>query len=431
MQVRGRPQLRSSGRRRPSAHLAAACLLLVAARLTAAAERPIAVARLDPRQTLTPAAPYPIAGLDCASGSCGELGWNAARPIDWQTYAQGEYLGHERPQHVPDYRLRVGDELDLVFRFSRTELPRAYTLNVGDRIRVESLSDAALDRELVVQPDGTVTLPLVGQVYAARATVAQLRDELERRFQQFYKQPAINVTPLKVNTRLEDMRSTVDLRYGYGGQSRRAKVAPEGTIQLPLVGNVAVQGLSLDEVQSELEQRYAAGAAPLDVTPVLLARAPRYIYVLGEVASPGRYELTGPTTAMQALSKAGGWNHGGNVWNTIIFRRGDDWRLMATQLELRGPLYGTRPCPADEIWLNDADILLVPKTRILVAQNVIDLVFTQGLYKIAPFALRTSYNEFRVREVGRSPFNPVLPVITPPVSPVHAPVVPAPSAGSP
>ena len=37
-----------------------------------------------------------------------------------------------------------------------------------------------------------------------------------------------------------------------------------------------------------------------EVTPVLLTRAPRYVYVLGEVARPGRYDLQGPTTVMQA-----------------------------------------------------------------------------------------------------------------------------------
>jgi polysaccharide export outer membrane protein len=253
--------------------------------------------------------------------------------------------------------------------------------------------------------------------------VSQLRAELERRYAKYYKQPSITVTPLKVNTRLEDMRSTVDLRYGYGGQSRRARVTPEGTVQLPLIGSIPVLGLTLNELEVELEERFAAQSAALDVTPVLLARATRYVYVLGVVPLPGRYELTGPTTAMQAISTAGGWNHGGNVWKTVIFRRGDDWRLMATQLDLRGPLYGQRPCPADEIWLNDSDIVLVPKTRILVAQNAIDLVFTQGVFKVVPFSLRAGYFQYRISEINPSaPVSPVLPVIAPPPAvPVHLP----------
>jgi polysaccharide biosynthesis/export protein len=337
-------------------------------------------------QALGPAAPYPIKGLDCATGACGELGWDAARPIPWQRYAQGEYVGHERLPHVDQYRLRVDDELEFIFRLTRTETSRPYQLNVGDEIRIESLSDATLNRDLVVQPDGYITLPLINEVRATQHTIPQLRDEIVKLYQKYYKEPAITVTPLRLNTRLEDLRATSDARFGFGGQSRRAKVTPEGTIQLPALGNVPVQGLTLMEVQRELSERLGRRFEGMEITPVLTQRAPRYVYVVGEVRTPGRYELTGPTTAMQAISLAGGWVYGGNLWNAVVFRRGDDWRLLATKLDLRGPLYGKRPCPADEIWLNDSDIVLVPKSRILVADNIISLLFTQGIYGIAPFS---------------------------------------------
>src|SRR6185295_17677822 len=47
-------------------------------------------------QSLSPAAPYPIWGVDSAAGSCacGEVGWDARGMIPWQEYAQGEYVGH-------------------------------------------------------------------------------------------------------------------------------------------------------------------------------------------------------------------------------------------------------------------------------------------------------------------------------------------------
>ncbi|HJT35210.1 MAG TPA: polysaccharide biosynthesis/export family protein [Pirellulales bacterium] len=343
-------------------------------------------------QALGPAAPYPIKGLDCATGRCGELGWNAARPINWQRYAQGEYVGHERLAHVAHYRLRVDDDLAFVYRLTREETATPYQLNVGDEVRVESVTDPLLNRDLVIQPDGSITLRLLGQVRATRRTVAQLREEVEHLYEEYYKTPAITITPLRVNTRLEDLRATVDSRFGFGGQSRLARVTPEGTIQLPAVGSVPAQGLTLDELKRELDERYARFVDGMEITPVLTQRAARYVYVVGEVKTPGRYELTGPTTAMQSISLAGGWNYGGNLWNVVVFRRGDDWRLLATRLDLRGPLYGKRPCPADEIWLNDSDIVVVPKTGILVANNVIDLLFTHGLYGIVPFNTVTSFS---------------------------------------
>ena len=57
---------------------------------------------------------------------------------------------------------------------------------------------------------------------------------------------------------------------------------------------------------------------------------------------------------------------------------------MATMLDLRGALYGRRPVPADDIWLNDSDIVLVPKTPIQQADEFIEQVFTRGLYGVVP-----------------------------------------------
>ena len=94
----------------------------------------------------------------------------------WQAYAQGEYVGHDRLAHVPEYRLRVNDQLDMTYRLTRDETATPYRLNVGDEVRVESFTDPEVNRDLIIQPDGTITLRLLGQVHATGRTVTQLRD---------------------------------------------------------------------------------------------------------------------------------------------------------------------------------------------------------------------------------------------------------------
>jgi polysaccharide export outer membrane protein len=186
----------------------------------------------------------------------------------------------------------------------------------------------------------------------------------------------------------------VDARAGAGGQNRQARVTPEGTIALPAIGSVPVQGMTLSELKRELDERFAAEVEGIEVTPVLLTRAPRYAYVLGEVRTPGRYTLEGPTTVMQMIALAGGWNVGANTRQIVVFRRGDDWRLLATMLDLRGALYGKMPCPADEIWVNDSDVIVIPKSPILVLDDIINLVFTRGIYGVAPYNVSTSFSFF-------------------------------------
>ena len=346
-------------------------------------------------QALGPAAPSSVCAVDCSSCDCSRWGgWERARTIGWQAYAQGEYVGHGRTAHVPQYRLRVDDLLDLVYRVTRDETSTPYRLNVGDEVRVESFIHKDLDRDqLIIQPDGTITLRLLGQVHATGRTLPQLRDEIEELYKEYYHEPAITVTPLKVNSKLEDLRAVVDSRYGPGGQSRPATITPEGTIALPVIGSVQAQGLTLPELQQELNESYREEIEGIEVIPVLVQRAPRYVYVMGEVAQSGRFELSGPTTVIQALSMAGSWNVGANLRQIVIFRRGDDWRLMATMVNLQAALNGNQSCPAGEIWLSDSDVVIVPKGPILRADDFIELVFTRGIYGVFPLGASISFSK--------------------------------------
>jgi polysaccharide export outer membrane protein len=343
-------------------------------------------------QALGPAAPYDIRGVDCTN--CRRTWWGgfeASRAALWQAYAQGEYVGHDRLAHVPAYRIRVDDQLDMLYRITREETAAPYRLNVGDEIRVESFSDNELNRELLIQPDGTITLRLLGQVHAAGHTVTQLRDDLEGLYRKYYKVPSITVTPLKVNTQLDDLRNTVN-RFG-GGQSLTVRVTPEGTITLPAVGSLRAQNLTLPELQQEINERYRLKIEGIEIMPVLDQRAPRFVYVLGEVKQPGRFEMTGPTTALQALAMAGSWNVGANIKQIVVFRRGDDWRLLATMINLEGALRGRRPCPPGEIWLSDSDVIIVPKCAILEADDFINLVFTRGIYGVFPMVANLNFSK--------------------------------------
>ncbi|MDH3718123.1 MAG: polysaccharide biosynthesis/export family protein [Planctomycetota bacterium] len=332
-----------------------------------------------------PCGPAPIHGVHCSGCRyCGELGWKAMGPIPFDVFAQGEYVGPARTRHVPEYRVRVDDSINFIFRLSQIPSATPYRLEVGDEVQIESLTASELNSEVQVQPDGTITLRQLGQVPAANRTVEELRKALEEAYKRVVKKPTITVTPTNTNSRLEELRATVDRRFGRGGQGAATRVTPEGTVQLPGIGSVSVQGLTMDEMKREVDARYAELVSGLDVTPILEERAPRYVYVLGEVAVPGRYELTGPTSVMQAIALAGSWNVGANLNQVVVFRRDANWCLMATKLDIRGALYGKRPCPADEIWIRDSDIVVVPKTPILVADEFIELVFTRGIYGVFP-----------------------------------------------
>ncbi|MEX2139385.1 MAG: polysaccharide biosynthesis/export family protein [Pirellulales bacterium] len=365
----------------------------------------VATRRFDPNfqlcQAGAPMGGPPACAVDCGFGGACGAGWNGALPIDFQPYGPGEYVGHPRLAHVPAYRLRVDDQLECLYRLTREETSEPYEINVGDELQIEMANDEGnkLKRNLIVQPDGTITLPMIGQVKATGTSVADLRDKLETLYSKYYTPPGVTLTPLKVNTRLEDLRATVDNRSGVeGGQGVRVRITPEGTISLPAIGTVPAQGLTLEELKVEIDLRYAATISGIEVTPVLAQRAPRFCYVLGEVRVPNRYVLEAPTTVMQAIALAGSWNVGANLRQVVIFRRGDDWRLLATMVNLEGAmLYANQPCPGGEIWLNDSDVIILPKGRILLCDDFINLVFTRGIYGILPFGASYSWSAATIR----------------------------------
>ncbi len=315
----------------------------------------------------------------------GEPSWRDAEMIPWEAFAYGEYIGPHRTPHMTEYRLRVADQLEFVYILTREKSPEAYRFYVGDTISISSAIDSSINvPTIAIQNDGAVSLTLIGQVRVAGKTVDDLQRELNERYSKYFQNPSIVVQVIQGDTPLQDLLNSVDARAGTGGQSRAATVSPDGTIQLPLIGSVPALGLSLEEIEREVNARYRMKVAGISVTPVLTERAPRFIYVAGQVNNPGQFTLTGPTTALQAIALAGGEQVGGNLRQIIVFRRDQNWRLTATKLDLAGAILGKRPHPSDEIWLRDSDIILVPRTPIRRFSDQVNLYLTATLYAIFP-----------------------------------------------
>lgn len=311
--------------------------------------------------------------------------WNDQRFIPWESFAYGEYVGPARTPHVSDYRLRIGDRVDFVYLLDRGHSNGPYQIYSGDILSISSTADPSLNQpSLTVLSDGTIALQLIGQVVAAGKTLEALSGELNERFTKFVRKPDIVVQVVRGDTPLNDLRDAVDARAGQGGQSREVTVSPDGVVRLPLIGPVPAIGLSLDEIAEEVNARYGQRLRGISVTPILVQRAPRSVFVLGQVNRPGRIELQGPTSVMQAIAMAEGWRTGSNLRQIIVFRRDANWQLQATKIDLQGALNGRRPHPADEIWLRDSDIVLIPKSPIQRFSEAVDLYLARSLYAIFP-----------------------------------------------
>ncbi len=332
-----------------------------------------------------------IRAVDCANSPYPQK-WKDALPYNFGPLGHGEFSGPVRLPSANDVRLRVGDRLRFSYLQTRTMQSSQYRLAVGDQLMIESLTDKDIKQGdlatggVQIQPDGFLYLKLVGMVRAEGLTITQLRKNLEVAYKGKIKTPAIDVTPVRTNLELADLLATVDTRGNQGGgQTFQDTIHLDGTIRMPKIGSVCALGMTLDELKREINLRYAEHIWGLEVEPHIEAEAPHFIFVYGEVNKPDRYQLNGPTSVSQALALAGSIKVGGNQRSVVIFRRMEDWRMVATQVDLKGQFLGRVMTPKDDIWLRDNDLLIVPPMPIKVFDNFVKLVFTDGIYGIVPF----------------------------------------------
>jgi polysaccharide biosynthesis/export protein len=69
-----------------------------------------------------------------------------------------------------------------------------YRIGVADSLSIQVWKDRELSTEVRVRPDGTVTMPLIGEVEAAGRTPTELRDEIKRRLERYVRDAIVTVS---------------------------------------------------------------------------------------------------------------------------------------------------------------------------------------------------------------------------------------------
>ncbi len=95
--------------------------------------------------------------------------------------------------------------------------------------------------------------------------------------------------------------------YGHPDLTTTSRITNGGMITIPLIGPVSVDGMSASQVSNKISQMLADGYVVNPQVSVFVEefRSKRAI-IMGQITSPGTYELTGPTSLVELISKAGG-----------------------------------------------------------------------------------------------------------------------------
>ena len=83
-------------------------------------------------------------------------------------------------------------------------------------------------------------------------------------------------------------------------------VRPDGKISMPLINDLYVSGKTPMEIQSIVMEKLAPYVNSPNVTVIIRSILSKKVYVLGEVARTGVFDIAQPKTVLQVLTEAGG-----------------------------------------------------------------------------------------------------------------------------
>ncbi len=106
--------------------------------------------------------------------------------------------------------------------------------------------------------------------------------------------------------------------YDHADLTSVARVSGEGVIHFPLIGQVRISGMTIPEVSQLLAEKLSDGYIVNPQISVFIEEfRSKKVTIMGQVNSPGLYELSGPTTLLELISKAEGLNREAGDYLTI------------------------------------------------------------------------------------------------------------------
>ena len=150
-------------------------------------------------------------------------------------------------------------------------------------------------------------------------------------------------------------------------------VRPDGRISLQLIDEIQVAGLTPPRVKELLTERYTPYLKKPMPSVSITSFGGQRVYVGGEVNRPGVITLKGRTTVPQAIFEAGGFKSDADIKDVLVVSRAPDKSPLTRTVNVKKALKGK--LPEEEALIRPFDIVYVPKSLMLKANEFIDHVY--------------------------------------------------------
>ncbi|MBL4616850.1 MAG: polysaccharide export protein [Robiginitomaculum sp.] len=163
-------------------------------------------------------------------------------------------------------------------------------------------------------------------------------------------------------------------------------VGPDGRVVMPLARPIMAANLTIEQ----LEQRLSVALSSQLIDPKLelspIAFGSQRIFVGGQVAQPGIFELPGQIGTLEAIMMAGGFSNTAKTKNVILVRRHPSGSPMLKVIDLKSLL--GRGMRTDMTPLQRGDVIYVPRSTI----GNINLFMQQYIRDALPVTFGLTYN---------------------------------------
>jgi polysaccharide export outer membrane protein len=291
---------------------------------------------------------------------------------------------------VPEYRMGPGDVVEIVYHIKYEKTNTDYQLEVQDRISINFPYHPQFNSSVLVRTDGKITLPLIGDVVAESRTPMELSQLLNQVYRKYFNKTDITVALEEFNVKIAELKKAITTAPR--GQSKVAPIAPDGRIAFPLIGSLQAQGFTLIQLEKMVNESYSKQVRNLNATLILLEIHHPKLYVLGEVERPGAYDITSVSNIFNALTLSGGFKKSGELEEVAVFRNDGLERPIALKIDIKTAF--KTGMALTNIKLRPGDIVYVPRSRIDERNDIIEKIFTKGIWAVLPFStsLSATYN---------------------------------------
>ena len=278
----------------------------------------------------------------------------------------------------PIYRIAPGDMLDILFHIQVSGGQGAdYLLSREDMVTVKFTHAPELNEQQKIRPDGSISLPFIGEVQVLGMRIRDLEDHLKKRYDKILRLPELYVIVSDFLTQLRELKR--DLHTASRGLSRLVTVRPDGIVTFPMVGDMLVADRSIPDVLVDLKAAYHKISPNLNVDLFLEKHSGSIVHVLGEVKKAGAFPISKPITVTEAIALAESFMPDAKRDNIMVVRRHKK-KLLATRINLESTLNMDKG--AKFFYLFPDDIVYVPSTGISttaqLARHLADILFFRG-----------------------------------------------------